>query len=211
MRRSWVRFPQAAPTFPQVKKHFHTPDRRQPGRLWHEFVMPDAACRGDSPVPASLAPAPVRPCRCRSRRRSPPTGPGRRSMTAPCPDAGAIRRDQPADHHVSEPAGRLDYELVGARARVPGEQHAGHLRRDQRLRQDGDLARCGDLQGVPVRQCVRGRGEGSVPRYRCHRTPPSDDGVRPGPARGICMEKRRRCWQPWPLRRGTPQRLNRQS
>ena len=91
----------------------------------------------------------------------------------------------------------------------PGEHR--HLHHDQRLHQDGDLARCGDLQGVPVRQCVRGRGGGSVPRYRCHRTPPSDDGVRPGPARGICMEKRRRCWQPWPLRRGTPQRLNRQS
>jgi hypothetical protein len=49
MRRSWVRFPQAAPTFPQAKSHIYASDLGQQGTLWHEFVMPETACHGDTP------------------------------------------------------------------------------------------------------------------------------------------------------------------
>jgi hypothetical protein len=121
MRRSWVRFPQAAPTFPQVRSIFihqiggnqagsgmssscqmrrvAETRRCRPAWLQHPFV-PAAAGRGDDrPRPVSWTALDDRAVR---------------------PDAGAIRRDQPADHHVSGPAGRLDYELVGARARGPG-------------------------------------------------------------------------------------------
>jgi hypothetical protein len=35
--------------FPHVKKPFHASDWWQPGRFWHEFIMPETACREDTP------------------------------------------------------------------------------------------------------------------------------------------------------------------
>jgi hypothetical protein len=49
MRRSWVRFPQAAPAFPHVSADFLGDSEVFPDKLWHEFVMPETACRGDTP------------------------------------------------------------------------------------------------------------------------------------------------------------------